>query len=515
MGHPTPHFGLEPALNGRRGETLDRLLLAGTVLLYLFLAARRLDLPVPGADEAVYVVQARDVLRAASGDGPWPLMVMTYVGCPMSYVLAPLVAAWGPGPAAMRLPAVAVALAAVLMLLFLISRIFPRVPAWIPASVCLLNSTFLISSRTGLYVDASIHWLLLSLLLASLWGWFRTRRDAFVLAAFFAAGLGLYSKIVFVWFLFPAAFVLWKGSRRSASAGRTRLAALAALGYCVGALPLLIYNVRSGWPTVRDVWDNLIQPGDPAAASNLDLAGNLATRAVHLFQLFSDSFQAPAEFAAAAAAAALLALFAAAFFLFRDEKQRPAVAAVGMFTASFIVGVTFTISGRFPEHLFPILPLMLVLAGVALARLCSGRGRALLACLLLAAVQLRHYRVYLDCARNADGALSPSALASLAAYLTSAKIARPVAIDWGIDSPLFVASAGMIEPRRIRRSAFPHELRSGDTVLCLWEPPFNDDSRRGCARVLDDPSVVVGDIRKFVDSRDAPVYAAVTVRDVR
>ncbi|MFI5351127.1 MAG: hypothetical protein ACHQ2Z_16405, partial [Elusimicrobiota bacterium] len=349
-------------MNAARRRLFDRLALAGVVLAYGVLAARRIDVPVPGYDEAIYVPPALDILRAASGARPahWPLMVMSYVGCPMSYFLAPFFSLWGVSVATMRLPVIAVALAGVLVLLYLLSEVFPRLPLWAPAAVCLLDSTFLISSRTGLYVDVSIHWLLLSLTLLCLWRWALTGRRLPAFLAFFCIGFGIYAKIIFVWFAFPAALVVAYFARRDGWAPRARLAGVCGLGLFLGVLPLLVYNMTSDWRTAAEIMSHLVRPDIPVMASNLSLFENLATRWEHLRLMLNGDFLYPTNPARAFSGKVVLILFVLGFFLFRKKAQRAALAGAGAFVAALFLGSMFTISGRFPQHLFPILPLILV-----------------------------------------------------------------------------------------------------------------------------------------------------------
>ena len=488
----------------------DRLALAGAVLLYAVLALRRLDVPIPRYDEAEYAPQALEILTSfAGGARHWPLMVSSYVGCPMSYVLAPFIAVWGLRVETLRVPAIAVALAAVLIFLYLISRIFPRLPLWAPAAACLLNSTFLISSRTGLYVDVSIHWLLMSLTLLCLWRWSLNRRPLDAFLAFFFVGFGIYSKIIFVWFAFPAALIVAYFSRRDGRAAQARLAGACALGLFLGSLPLLIFNVRHRWKTAHMILDHLIQPNSPAAASNLSLFQNLATRGRHLLMMFNGGFLYPAGPLRTFSGAVLLILFAAGFFVVRKKAQRAALAIAGAFIAALFFGSMLTISTRQTEHLYPILPLMLLLAGVALAKLIPRRLPLLLACALLLTPQVMHFNGYIEGMASATDDHSPRALSSLSAFLTAAGVARPTALDWGISNPLLVASGGKVAPDEDYDDKALRSLAPGSTAVCYWTaaPP----GIQGCGRLLRSDAFVLGEVRKFPDAPDAPVYAAIQV----
>jgi 4-amino-4-deoxy-L-arabinose transferase-like glycosyltransferase len=398
MGRPTPHPRPAIELNDSRKRAFDRLLLAGTVFLFACLSVRRLEIPIPGYDEAVYVPPALDVLHAFEGGHPrhWPLMVMSYVGCPMSYLIAPFVGLWGISVQTMRIPAIGVALAAILILLHLTSKIFPRLPLWAPALMCLLNSAFIISARTGLFVDVAIHWFLLSLTLLCLWNWSLNRRPIHAFLAFLCVGFGIYSKIIFVWFAFPSALIVEKLSRPEGRPARLRLAGICLLGVSLGVMPLAIYNAQSGWRTVAMVWDHLLNPAIPGTASNISIVKNLATRWEHFLMLFEGNFLSPSGPMRKLAGAILFILFAASFVVVGEKIQRSSVAVAGAFILALVLGSTLTITGRIPQHLILILPLILVLSGIALAKLIPDRPPLLAACVLLLLPQLVDFNAYMN-----------------------------------------------------------------------------------------------------------------------
>ena len=74
--------------------------------------------------------------------------------------------------------------------------------------------------------------------------------------AFFLFGLGMWDKVVFAWPLIALAVALTVVFRRLvANALNRRRAALAAIGFCLGCLPLIEYNVANPLVTLRtNVW---------------------------------------------------------------------------------------------------------------------------------------------------------------------------------------------------------------------------------------------------------------------
>ncbi|MFI5350992.1 MAG: hypothetical protein ACHQ2Z_15715, partial [Elusimicrobiota bacterium] len=158
----------------------------------------------------------------------------------------------------------------------------------------------------------------------------------------------------------------------------------------------------------------------------------------------------------------------------------------------------------------------LVLGGAALAKLLPGRLPLLLACAGLLAPQLAHFNGYIRDVPRVSDYHSTRALYSLSAYLSTVGDARPVALDWGLSHPVLVASGGKVSPQEDfddpRRFV---NLRPGALAICFWKPAAVHDVLQGCDRLLRDPAFVLGEIRKFPDPPDAPVYAAIPVLDVR
>ena len=288
------------ALAAQRSTTRSAGPLWGAVMavalaLYLALSLYQLDLPGLSYDEALDAVPSMQTVLGrpldivgtfALAGREWPLMVMSYVGPTTSYLAMPGFALFDSDDLVLRSTNILVGLVTLLLAWgFLRDFLDERVAA---LSVLLLaaNPTFIFWSRSGAIVSLPMLPLAIATLW-SLWRWYRRGRAGYLLLAAFCLGLGVASKILFVWlavglvvawlalspFLRPG--LGWAAWRWPLELSRPRvwLAALAA--FALGSAPLWLYNLQEAG-TVQVISSNLTET-QLYGVSNLDLAANLRT----------------------------------------------------------------------------------------------------------------------------------------------------------------------------------------------------------------------------------------------
>jgi 4-amino-4-deoxy-L-arabinose transferase-like glycosyltransferase len=265
------------------------------LILYLALSLYQLDLPGLSYDEALDAVPAMqmalgrplDIVDAFDLAGrEWPLMVMPYVGPTTSYLALPGFALFDVSVTTLRVTNILLGLATLLLAWgFLRDFLDARVAA-LSVLLLALNPTFVFWSRIGAIV--SLPMLPLSIIvLWSLWRWYRGGRGAYLALAAFCLGLGLTTKLLFIWLWIglAAAWLLlspwlrpgqgWAAWRwpLERSTLRTRVVALALLA--LGSAPLLLYNLRDPG-TVQVLTANLTQT-QLYGVDNRDVLANLRT----------------------------------------------------------------------------------------------------------------------------------------------------------------------------------------------------------------------------------------------
>jgi 4-amino-4-deoxy-L-arabinose transferase-like glycosyltransferase len=240
-------------------------LLSACLVLYLSFALARLEQPGLEYDETIFV-------NAALGDidgtfVEWsipffgrrlPVMLMTYVGALKSWLYAPVFAVAGTGAAAIRGPAVLLGLLAIVLTYRLVRAQLGLSVALVSTTLLALDPAFIFPVRLD-WGPVALMTLLKMAALCLLWRWLEGGGTWRLALAAFAMGLGLFDKVVFVWFLgamaiaVPLAF--WRKLRPRLD--RRSVAAFLA-GFALGAAPFLAYNALHPFrslegPAVRSV----------------------------------------------------------------------------------------------------------------------------------------------------------------------------------------------------------------------------------------------------------------------
>jgi len=185
------------------------------------------------------------------GDSEIPVMLMSYLGALKSWIFSGLFAIWRPGPMVLRLP-MAIGGAAVIWLLFrFLDTVHGRRAAWIGALLLATDSSFMLTSAIdyGPVVFQHVFKLGAVLLLVQ---YHRRRNPWRLAAAFFLLGLAVWDKAIFVWVIGGmAAGVTALRPRWIVEHLAPRPAAIAAIAFCAGAFPFLVYNVARPLEWVR------------------------------------------------------------------------------------------------------------------------------------------------------------------------------------------------------------------------------------------------------------------------
>ena len=180
-----------------------------------------------------------------------PVMLNSYLGAFKSWVYAPIFRFWRPSPFSLRVPVVLAGAMTICLFWSLLRRIAGGRAA---AAGCVLlasDTLFLITSCFDWGPVVLQHLLLVSGLLC-LVQFHRERHRRLLAMGFFLFGLALWDKSLFAWILSgmaTAAVVvfpkeLWKSLN-------PRNLVLATLAFCVGAAPLIFYNIRFPLETLR------------------------------------------------------------------------------------------------------------------------------------------------------------------------------------------------------------------------------------------------------------------------
>jgi 4-amino-4-deoxy-L-arabinose transferase-like glycosyltransferase len=177
-----------------------------------------------------------------------PLMIMSYLGALKTWIYAPLLAWFGSGVWAVRLPMVIVGAITVFLFFQLLLMVRTRtaiVAATLGAFLLATDPAFLLTNTFDWGPVALEHLLLMTgcVLLARFA--LGPQRARYLFWGFFVFGLALWDKAIFFWALgglaAGAVAVFWREVRGSLS---PRNLAVALSAFILGASPLIIFNVR-------------------------------------------------------------------------------------------------------------------------------------------------------------------------------------------------------------------------------------------------------------------------------
>ena len=507
---PQPNNALPPA--PRLPLVCDWLVLA--LALALFVASASYGWRLPGLynDEAYDVVPAMELVLGQPvelnrGVGlhlfgrDFPLMISDYQGVSSMYVVLPLFALFGPGVGATRAMTIGFGILGIALTYLLGRRLFGRPAGLVTALLLATAPSYIFWSRVGVYVVCQVVPLALGACLAYL-RWRDGKRVGWLALAGLLVGIGLSTKILFIWFLlgvFGAGVAVWlldwlwpldkegrTGRRRSLG---TRLAARSVLrpvevggalaGFLLGAAPLIAYNLASGG-TLKILRANTGQT--EKGVDNSDFLHNFIGRFGAFKTVLEGSYfwffgETHANRLVLPAFLICMAGLVALVCLIPDYRHfRNTVAFCLVFILAILVQSSFTLSGLEATHLLLLLPFPFLLCGafVGLAgqelvarfgrRTRCPTPRTLLAALpsLILLVPLvagnlligAHYHEAL--ARSGGKSSFSDRIYELAALLDSPKGANdpfdyrhPYALDWGMKYNIELLTDGRVQPQDI------------------------------------------------------------------
>lgn len=546
----------------RRAEWL---VVALAVALFLGLALYHYRLPGLYYDEAADVVPAMQLLkgqpvRLQRGVGihlfgrDFPVMIGDYWGTTSTYAVLPLFAVFGVGVLPVRLFPIAAGALALVLTYLLGRRLFDGRVGALAALLLAGAPTFVFWSRVGIYVISHIVAIALGVMLCYLAWRARPRRWLLVLGAFLA-GLGLTTKLLFVWFFIavPAAYVALLGydwlaarhppprafvgahARRYLPLRDARDAAALVAGFLAGAFPVLYYNLvsRGSYELLRA---NLGRT--ERGVDNTAILSNLGQQARELrvfldggfFWFFGGVYTNPLATYVVAASVVVLALLT---LLPEHARHRRTLVFLYAYAATLFLLSAFSISILAATHLFILLPLpqlAVAACGVLGARSLAARLRPARLALVAPAALLAGLGLFVALDLRADvryhGALTrtggvttfSSAIYPLAGYLDARGAARPYALDWGVRANVQLLTEGRVNPQELYGlaltsggafdAAIAETLREPSPRFIVQTPPAGDAARLERLQQLVAAAGRSVELERVFRGRDgAPAYA--------
>lgn len=458
--------------------------------LFLAIALHQLDLPGFYYDEALDLTPMLHLMRGEPPDllrgigiGRYPVMLLDYMGSLGGYLTVPFFWVFGVGHVAARVQPIFFSCVTILLSWWLARRWFGNGVAAIAALLLAAQPSFIWFSRQGISVTSVMTvfsvgaTLLLDVALQQEAS--QPNRARFVaFAAGVLLGLGLWAKFLFLrWLvaLVVMGLVIGALTQWRYAAALKRLLPSVALGFVLGAAPLIYYNlvglIRDGHPwTLTLLLQSLQQPTQQFGVNNLDVLNNLR-KAIEDVRVFVDGsyfWYNGIPFSNVYAVPTLLIAIGAGSLL---ALQRPGAERARFFAAiaglaAITVQGAFTVSGLWSTHHFILLPLpqlVVACAAVWLAQAAAARlpvaakartafaGAMVIALLALPFsrdlwVSAQHHATL---ARTGGSGRFSDAVYKLARWLDEQGITQPIALDWGIERNVRVLTADRVRPVEI------------------------------------------------------------------
>jgi 4-amino-4-deoxy-L-arabinose transferase-like glycosyltransferase len=237
--------------------SIQRLYVPAIFLCCIFFFMGCAFIPLTGIqnDEALFasgIYQPVDVQYSVKILGiNLPLMIMTYVGALKSWLYTPVFQLWLPSAYSVRLPVLLIGAFTVWLFFVTARKLLGDRAALIGTVLLATDPMFLLATCFDWGPVALQHFLLLAgLLLIVMYA--QSQSPAQLALAFFSFGLGMWDKALFAWPLVGLAvasiIVFPRDSLRVVTFKRS---IVAVASFCLGALPLLVYNVAHPFETFR------------------------------------------------------------------------------------------------------------------------------------------------------------------------------------------------------------------------------------------------------------------------
>jgi len=447
----------------RRASSSNQRFWGGALCGLLFVALGWLFVNYPGLqeDESAFATpffREWNFFAIQFGRVRVPLMQMSYVGSLKTWLYAPFIHLWTPGPALIRMPAVLIGAATIVLFGALLDRVHGRRAAWTGCVLLGTDSIFLLTTTFDWGPIALQHFLMTAaIFLVVLWS--RNRSDMWLAAAAVLCGLAFWDKAVFVWMfsglVFAGSLLFFRRVRKQLTA---RSLLFVAAAFCVGGIPLIVYNFQSV-PKFVTVRSNSVLALDHFG-DKFEMLHRTWNGSGLFGYITSDSAdrpmapRSPAEKASVlvhsvtgdrrtnASGLALLGGIVLIPFLWRTHVRDTLLFAL---VAGGVAWIFMIISGgggsvHHAVLLWPLPHLFLAAAFAEASEHIRFGARALAATVVfLAAANLAVTNQYLfQFVRNGSAGVWSDAIYALAAGLRQTTASQAVLVDWGLEAPLAV-----------------------------------------------------------------------------
>jgi hypothetical protein len=402
-------------------------------VLYLGLTLYDLRLPAPLGDETR---EANIAVQILNHERPLVLIFLPYFGPTQIYLLIPAFSIFGVNVYSLRLVPILFGLIALIFFYLFSRQLFNQKIAMLSSFLLTLSPTFIFFNRQGIYANSIILLPIFASLYFFILGFHNKKAWPFYIGSFIF-GIGITTKLTF-WWIIPSTIFLFYANRKNFSL-RWQEAAFCIFSGIIGSLPIILYNIQTGFGTFTYLFLSRITKYNPSILSII------ATRVLNLYDTLSGSLGS-LHFGLSLHNILMPILFLISLLLIPFKKKT-----WNLFVLFFICTV-FLESFISPStmnsvHLFMLIPFGFLAISVifydALEHIKIIAILVLSLAVLFNVSNIIEYHAYLI--KIGGQGRSSDAVYDLASYLEKNKILTPIFTDHSLYEVLHIVSGGRIE----------------------------------------------------------------------
>lgn len=277
------------------------------ILLYLSLAMFNINYPGLNTDEAYHGVASNNILKDVSDiyNGRtqylgcyiilfgkiFPIMPADYYGAVIAYLFYPFIHILGPNVVALRFGSIFI-FAIFLLFVYQLCKIwFGKRIGLLATLLTATNLVFVQYSRVGLYRCEIIVMFFFWVGLFFLIKYSEKKKYSFMCLSFFFFGLGLSTKINFLYYIvaLTLAYLIVGKKLNLLGTFNIKKVIIMLFSFCLGSFFMIVYNIKEPLMTIKQLLSVLIDPNATGryttgiAVNNWDYPKNLGIRLTDLF----------------------------------------------------------------------------------------------------------------------------------------------------------------------------------------------------------------------------------------
>jgi len=462
------------------------------ILVFIMLAVYNLFYPGISIDEATDGIVAKNIFRnppsyfskdfffpailfLTFSNKIFPIMQDTYLGAVVSYLILPFSLIFGWNVFSLRLTSICISALSILLIYFFCKLWFGRNAALLTTLLISINLLFVQYSRVGLYREEIFIIFFFWAGLLFLAKYSQMKKNIFLYLSFYFWGVGFSTKITFLWYAIGIilAFTFLGRKINLLASLNIKKSVIALFSFCLGALFIIIYNIKHPWGTVKLLLHSLLYAPagkKDAMINNLAYLTNLKIRISDLILFLNETIPERVDWGIAEVSSVefiasliciltIISITLVLIMVLSSHNLQEIIRYRMLFLYAIYLTVfflsPFTVSGFSPGHLMVLFPFPQIILAFLLnciwQRIRQNRLIAIAICSSFLIPYLL-FNVWMNIYFNSEMEKSggskrwSTSIYELADYLQKNKITSPIMFGWGLRENLFFLTDGKVMP---------------------------------------------------------------------